>query len=52
MEPAVIIRHRAGLVVRLVNTATGQEIRQSGIRFTRNGETVFPCGSRTVSWFS
>lgn len=42
MEPAVIIRHRAGLVVRLVNTATGQEIRQSGIRFTRNGETVFP----------
>lgn len=42
MEPAVIIRHRAGLIVRLINTATGQEIRQSDIRFARNGQPLFP----------
>ena len=42
MEPAVIIRHRAGLIVRLIDTATGQEIRQSDIRFARNGENLFP----------
>ena len=42
MEQPIIIRHRAGLVVRLIDTATGREIRQAGIRFERNGETLVP----------
>lgn len=42
MEPAVIIRHRAGLIVRLIDTATGREIVQRDVCFVRNGENVFP----------
>lgn len=42
MEPTVIIRHRAGLVVRLIDTSTGREVGQADICFTRNGKTVFP----------
>lgn len=42
MEPAVVIRHRAGLIVRLIDTATGREIVQRDVRFVRDGETVFP----------
>lgn len=42
MEPAVIIRHRAGLIVRLIDTATGREVTQRDVRFARDGKTVFP----------
>lgn len=42
MEPTVIIRHRAGLVLRLLDTATGQEIYESETKFSRNGERIRP----------
>ncbi len=42
MEPTVVIRHRAGLVLRILDTATGQEIIEAGAKFFRNGEEVRP----------
>lgn len=42
MEPTVIIRHRAGLVVRLIDTSTGREIEQRDISFARNGKPLCP----------
>lgn len=44
MEPSVVIRHRAGLVVRLIDTLTGRDAVQNDFRFARNGENVFPMG--------
>lgn len=42
MEQPVVIRHRAGLIVRLIDTATGQEIVQAGGTFVRDGGRVHP----------
>ncbi len=42
MEPTVIIRHRAGLVLRVLDTATGQVIFEAGAKFSRNGEEIHP----------
>ncbi len=42
MEPTVIIRHRAGLILRVLDTATGQEIYEAGTKFLRNGEEIRP----------
>lgn len=42
MESAAVIRHRAGLVIRLIDTMTGREVVQGSFRFARDGKTVFP----------
>ncbi len=42
MEQIAIIRHRAGLIVRLIDTATGQEISQVGTRFWRDNIPISP----------
>ena len=42
MEQPIIIRHRAGLVIRLIDAATGREIVQAGTRFARDGAPVLP----------
>lgn len=35
-----VIHHRLDLVVRLIDTATGQEINESGVSFMKNGEKI------------
>lgn len=42
MERIGIIRHQAGLVLRLIDTATGQEIQQAERLFWRNGKPLRP----------
>jgi len=42
MERIEIIRHQAGLILRLLDTATGQEIQQAEWVFLRNGKPVRP----------